>query len=362
MQFYKTLVIFFTTISLFTRVYAQADSDAYSKRVAAINKNIYQYFFDSTAGTFYEKVNRVTGKKQISYLWPLCGLLQAANEMDVMQPQKKYTSQVMQYLLPYYAPLHNIIAYNAAINMAGKPDRYYDDNQWIGLALIDNYQQTKSDTALNIAKDIYTYMLNGYDTISGGGLYWREGDSTTKNTCSNGPGIVLALKLYQTVKKQSYLDTALLLYNWTNAWLRTPQGLFYDNVKLPSRQIDKRIFSYNAGTMLEANVLLYNITKQQKYITEAKIIALAATKYFYDKPTASNLGWFDAVMMRGLISLYKADGNKLPLQQFMLSANTMWNKRDSKNFIGQKDEKELLQQAALMEIYARAAKLYLDRF
>ncbi len=363
-KFYCKSIVFYATLFFTLGLQAQPVSDGYKERVNIIDNNIYRYFFDTTAKTFWEKTNIVTGKKQIAYLWPLCGLLQAANEIDVLEPQKKYVARVMQYLQPYYAPLQGTAAYNSAINNANHPDRYYDDNQWIGLALIDNYQQTKNDTALRITKDIYTYMLKGYDTISGGGLYWKEGDSTTKNTCSNGPGIVLGLKLYQTTKRQAYLDTALLLYTWTNNWLRTPKGLFYDNLKLPTKTIDYRLYAYNAGTMLEANVLLYTITKNKKYLTEAKIIALAAVKHFYKKqqPNANDIGWFDAVMMRGLISLYKTDGNKFPLQQFMLCADAMWSNRDKNNIAGKKDEKELLQEAALMEIYARAAKLFSDGF
>ncbi len=109
-------------------------------------------------------------------------------------------------------------------------------------------------------------MMTGYDTIAGGGLYWKEGDKTTKNTCSNGPGILLALQLYIITNQHVYLDTALILYNWVNAHLQSPAGVYYDNIKIPSLKIDSAVYTYNTGTMLQANVLLYNITKETQYL------------------------------------------------------------------------------------------------
>jgi hypothetical protein len=46
-------------------------------------------------------------------------------------------------------------------------------------------------------------MMTGFDTVSGSRLYWKEKDYTTKNTCSNGPEILVALQVYNaTAKKQ----------------------------------------------------------------------------------------------------------------------------------------------------------------
>ena len=126
-------------------------------------------------------------------------------------------------------------------------------------------------------------MMTGYDTISGGGLYWKEGDKTTKNTCSNGPGILVALQLYKITNNKNYLDTALVLYNWVNAHLQSPQGVYYDNIKIPSLKIDSAVYTYNTGTMLQSNVLLYEITHDKKYLNEAERIAKAAKNFFYKK-------------------------------------------------------------------------------
>jgi predicted alpha-1,6-mannanase (GH76 family) len=71
-------------------------------------------------------------------------------------------------------------------------------------------------------------MMNGFDTLSGGGLYWEEDHKTSKNTCSNGPAILILLQLYNITKEKPYLDTALLLYNWVNKYLQASNGLYYD--------------------------------------------------------------------------------------------------------------------------------------
>ena len=44
----------------------------------------------------------------------------------------------------------------------------------------------------------------------------------------------------------------MLLYNWVNKNLKAPDGLFFDNIKIPSKEIDKRNFTYNLGTMLQS--------------------------------------------------------------------------------------------------------------
>lgn len=107
--------------------------------------------------------------------------------------------------------------------------------------------------------------------ITGGGLYWKERDKTTKNTCSNGPGILLALQLYEATHKRPYLDTAKLLYDWVNKRLRAPSGIFWDAIK-PGEQcrIDSAAHTYNAGTMVEANVKLYHLAHQLQYLREAQ--------------------------------------------------------------------------------------------
>lgn len=335
---------------------AQPAQINYKERVNIIHQNIYHYFFDSSAHLFKEAKERSKDDKQFSYLWPLCALVQAANEMEALEPRKEYLSSVMKAIDAYYSKKAPAPGYEAYPVNYGGDHRFYDDNQWIGIALIDAYARTQNENYLNKAKDIYKFMMTGYSGVGGGGLYWKEKDSTTKNTCSNGPGIVLALKLYKLTNQKPYLDTALSLYKWTNKMLRSPEGVFYDLVKLPSLEIDKRTYTYNTGTMLESNVLLYEITNDQNYLQEAQRIAKAALNHFYRNERFPGHYWFNAVLLRGYEALYRHDKNKDYINAFIKDAEQIWNKEtDVQKLLGKEQRKELISQAAMLEIYARLA-------
>lgn len=69
---------------------------------------------------------------------------------------------------------------------------------------------------------------------------------------------------------KNYLDTALLRYNWVNKKLLSPANLYFENIEVRSGKIDKRIFTYNAGTMLQSSVIQYHLSKEQKYLIHAR--------------------------------------------------------------------------------------------
>ncbi|MCY7422658.1 MAG: glycoside hydrolase family 76 protein, partial [Chitinophagaceae bacterium] len=299
-----------------------------------------------------------TVKKKYSYLWPLCGLIQAANETDAALITTNYFDAVLVQIQPYYDDDPPKPGYNSYIVHPAKESRFYDDNQWIGIACMDAYQRTKKDQYLLQGKMVYDFMMTGFDTLSGGGLYWKEKDYSTKNTCSNGPGVLVALQLYKATNNKTSLDTARMLYNWVNKKLLSPARLYYDNIQLPSGKIDKRTFTYNTGTMLQSSVLLYKLTKEIKYLSQAKKIATASLAYFYKNKTFPDNYWFNAVLLRGYLELYKIDRNKKYIAAMQQYGETICQKeRDTNELIGKHNRKELLDQAAVMEIFASLAQL-----
>ncbi|MEO6723104.1 MAG: glycoside hydrolase family 76 protein [Ferruginibacter sp.] len=332
---------------------AQQGSD-FKQRIDTVYHNIYSYFYDSSKAMFKEKTVLKPDERTYAYLWPVCALIQASNEMEALEPTKSYMKPLVTVINKYYsrkAPHHGYDSYAVPF---GGGDRFYDDNQWIGIAYLDAHHRTKEPMYLDLAKDIYGFMMTGYDTASGGGLYWKEFDSSTKNTCSNGPGIIIALQLYKATKEKKYLDTALLLYNWVDKYLKAPDNLYYDNIRLPSKTIDKKKYTYNAGAMLQSNVLLYQITSDKKYLQKAQDIATASMNFFYKNGLYPNNYWFNAVLLRGYIDLYKADHERKYITSFENYANAVWKtQRDSNNLIGTRQVKSLIDQAGYLEIIAR---------
>ena len=82
----------------------------------------------------------------------------------------------------------------------------------------------------------------------------------SKNTCSNAPGAVLALKLYLATGREEYLEQGRALYEWTRKrLLDRSDDLYFDNISLKGA-VNKAKFSYNSGQMIQAGALLHRIT------------------------------------------------------------------------------------------------------
>ena len=349
--------LFFSFVTTYTS-YAQLTAATCKQRAALIYKNIQHSFLESQTGLFFETNNTAKNPEKHSYLWPLCALVQAANEMEAVTNTQQYLPVAMNAIKQYYSNDAPAPGYQSYVTAEKKADRFYDDNQWIAIAYMDAYNRTKQKNYLTLSEEIYRFFMTGYDTASGGGLYWKEKDSTTKNTCSNGPGILVCLQLYKATHQKEYLDNALKLYHWTNKYLQTPEGLYYDALKIPSLLIDSALYTYNTGTMLQSNVLLYQLTGDQTFLKEAERIAIAAKAHFFKNDHLSGNYWFDAVLARGLIALYEQDHQQEWINMIQSDVEYTWNtQRDAQNLLGEKGTKTLIDQAAMMEIYARLAML-----
>src|SRR5690606_26800300 len=162
-------------------------------------------------------------------------------------------------------------------------DRYYDDNVWIGIDLLELYEYTPENWTLQKAKIVWNFIMSGRDEVLGDGVYWKEGDFSTKNTCSNAPVVVMGVKMYQETQADEYLETAKELYSWTKENLQDPADyLYWDNIRTADGSIDKAKYHYNSGQMMQAAVLLYNVTGEQQYLTDAKNLAEACYQHFFE--------------------------------------------------------------------------------
>lgn len=337
---------------------AAAQAPNYKERVSIINKNIYQTFYDKAGSLYLETNNKEENKGNHSFLWPLTALLQAANEMEALEPNKQYIAPVMKAIQQYYAGRAPAPGYQAMVVKEKIDPRFYDDNEWIAIALMDAYARTHKKEYLETSKMIYRFLLTGHDQAAGGGFYWEEGNLKSKNTCSNGPGVLVALRLYQATKEKAYLDTAISVYNWTKKNLLSPKGVYYDNIHVPSLKIDSAFYTYNAGTMLQSGVILYNITHDKKYLNDAVAVADGSEKVFYRNGKLPGNYWFNAVLIRGYLELYKVEKNKARLNFIKADAEHVWkNERDAQNLIGPRKIKSLIDQSAMLETYARLAAL-----
>lgn len=326
----------------------------YKNHIDELYKNINTKLRNQKAGLYFETTDSIKKENLHSWLWPLCALIQGTNEMEALGLKGQYMLPVEKAIDQYYNDKPPVPAYQDYVMKERASSRFYDDNEWIAIAYLNAYDRNHKQKYLDVSKMIFRFIESGIDTVAGGGAYWKEGDKTTKNTCSNGPAILIALHLYQITKEQQYLTEALNLYKWTNTHLQSPEGTYYDNIRIPSLTIAKSQYTYNTGCMLESNVVLYQVTKDQKYLLEAKRIGNAGKDRFFKNGRLPNEYWFNAVLLRGYIALYKIDKNKDWITFFETDANSIWNtERDADNLVGKKPAKRLIDQAAMIEIYAR---------
>ena len=317
---------------------------------------------------------------QFSYLWPYSGTFSAVNALFEATHDKKYKklldSRVLPGLEEYFDTQRVPNAYSSYIRTAPASDRFYDDNVWLGIDFTDTYQMTREQKYLDKAQLIWKFIESGTDSILGGGIYWCEQKKESKNTCSNAPGSVLALKLFKATNDSSYFEKGKKLYEWTQRNLQdSADYLYFDNIRLDGK-IGKAKFAYNSGQMMQSAALLYQLTKNPIYLKDAQNIAKECFNYFFtDFTPATNEEafrmlkkgdiWFTAVMLRGFIELYRIDKDKTYINAFNKSLSYAWdNARDEKGLFNtdlsgkSKDERKwLLTQAAMVEMYARLATI-----
>jgi hypothetical protein len=365
---YYLMLLIFSTLTLSLSAQVKRDN-YYYKEMKALQSVIMTNFYDKLSGEYFvvvDSAERETKKgytRQYTYLWSYCALYQAANEIEKLEPKSDLMAPLLKKMYAYYDPAPPHGGFTDYIMKLKPGERYYDDNEWIGITALDAYARTKKKADLALGKDMFDFIMTGYDQVSGGGIYWKEGDLGSKNTCSNGPGALVALQLYQATGKKAYLDTAVKIVNWTDSKLQTPEKLYWDNISTRTGHVNKGILSYNTGTPLEAYVYLYELTKDRKYLNEANAIADASLKFFYSGQKFRDDHWFNAVLLRAYQHLLKFNKDTKYIIAFKKCLdNTLKEDKNEKGLFvsrnnGKTKVKNLVDHGGMLEILARYAWL-----
>ena len=239
-------------------------------------------------------------------------------------------------------------------------DMFYDDNEWVALAKVQEFLQTGDRAALSRAKEIFTLVASGWDTDpthpSPGGVYWTQAPwSQDRNTVSTFPGAELATRLYLITHDQSYLDWAKRSVAWADATLLAPNGLYWDNIKLDG-SIDKTQWSYNQGTPIGTYTLLYQATHDRTYLDKAKAIAKASLAFYAaDGRLEGQPIFFNSIYFKNLLLLESVTGGTTARKAMKEYADHVWTtNRDAETglFSFGGETTQLLDQAAMVQIYA----------
>ncbi|MCK9794794.1 glycoside hydrolase family 76 protein [Isoptericola sp. 4D.3] len=242
-------------------------------------------------------------------------------------------------------------------------DIFYDDNEWVALAKVQQHLATGDRAALERAEEIFELVVSGWDTDpdhpAAGGVFWTQAPwSTDRNTVSTMPGAQLATRLYMITGEERYLDWAERMVGWTDEHLLAPNGLYWDNVKLDGT-IDRTQWSYNQGVPVGTYTLLYEATGEERYLEKAEAIAAASYRFYV---TEGRLGgqpmFFNSIWFKNLLLLESVTGGTTYREAMQDYADRQWREaRDPGTglFNAGDEHTELLEQAAMVQIYATLA-------
>ncbi|MGJ6979170.1 glycoside hydrolase family 76 protein [Aestuariimicrobium soli] len=242
-------------------------------------------------------------------------------------------------------------------------DFFYDDNEWVGLIDVQRHLMLGgAPSDLDEAKAIFELVVSGWDTDpthpAPGGVFWTQAPwSTDRNTVSNMPGAELGLRLHLITGEARYLEWSLKMYEWTNATLQRPDGLYHDNIKL-SGDIDRTIWSYNQGVPIGVNTLLYLATRDKKYVVEAQRIADAAAAFYANGALEKQPPFFNSIYFKNLLLLASVTGKVDAHRRMGEYASWAWaNRRDASSglFYFPNDDptrSEVIENAAMVQIMA----------
>jgi hypothetical protein len=204
----------------------------------------------------------------------------------------------------------------------GGGDKYYDDNAWVSLALIQRHRMG-FDGSLRRAEQLWKFAQKGWDRSSGaaipGGVFWvqqRTGAGLTNHDRGTGATLgsaELGFHLRELTGNASYEGDAepaarprsvgaLTMVNWAARHVdrsETGEGPFW-NVARAEGSIDRNLWSYNQGVMIGARVLQFRLSSDADFLQLAERIARQTLATFGDftlHPPSFNAMCFQNMLM-----------------------------------------------------------------
>ncbi|MBI3965442.1 MAG: AGE family epimerase/isomerase [Chloroflexi bacterium] len=345
---------------------APPSTDRNAERAVATYTALQQYFYQPEAKLYLEQFPR-TGGNPFAFHWPFSQALAATVDLaGVPGIGSRYAAEVPDRLAGaeyYWETRTGPPAYASYVvpPRGQSGDKYYDDNEWTALELVQIHRVTGNVDALRRAQQIFDFVVSGWDGDPShpapGGVFWVQASwNRDRNTVSNAPGAELGLHLYELTGQRPYLEWAKRMYDWVNAYMLAPNGLYWDHVDL-NGTVDRTLWSYNQGTMIGAGALFYRATREPAYLGRAERTAdLAlehygsANRFFNQDPP------FNAIFFKNLLLLASVNGNRKYRDAMQSYADQAWNTvRDPATGLfrfGGAGPVKLLDQAALAQIYA----------
>jgi rhamnogalacturonyl hydrolase YesR len=285
-----------------------AEPSQYARRAHEVTEHIQKSFYDSKSGVYFKSIT----VRKPDYVW-LQGVMFSNLVAAARAEPATYGPLLDKYftaLDAYWDRKVKIPGYEAAPTRGNGSDKYYDDNAWLVITFLEAYETNHDARYLTRADETLKFVLSGWDEESGGGIWWHQGHKDgTKNACANGPAAVGCLRLAKVRKTEApaLVDEARKIVAWTVGALQAEDGLFDDRKVVATGEIKRGKLTYNSALMLRAMLGLYQATGEKAYLEQAQRIGKAAD-WFLDRKTGV---YRDAVryahfMVEADLELYRA--------------------------------------------------------
>ncbi|KAJ1567257.1 hydrolase 76 protein [Cladochytrium tenue] len=186
----------------------------------------------------------------------------------------------------YYATLSDgDLLFGCSGNCGGK---WNDDIGWWALAAMSGSDLFGTSAVISstagssvpwfqVANFTLYQILEDYDSVCGGGVYWSRDRTSTaynlkyeKSSITNTQIIWLAMRIYEVGGNSAYLNIATDFWKWfVNYATDTSSYMIYDGVyaTADSCQVDGKTWSYYYGLMAAAGAMITQATGDDTYLT-----------------------------------------------------------------------------------------------
>jgi uncharacterized protein YyaL (SSP411 family) len=335
-----------------------ADGDRNAFRAAVSYWAMRHTFYDQRSGRYRESERSAAAARA----WPYSQALAATIAMTTVPKRGRlYVRAAAQRISGLRLYRRGDGAYAAQAGPTG--DVYYDDNEWIALALLRWYELHHDPPALAEAERVFGLVVKAWDSDPGhpcpGGIFWTDArGNQDRNTVTTATGALLGLELYSVTHDPAQLVWSKQMLAWVSQCMLAPDGLLWDHLTLDGK-LDQSHWSYNQGTAIGANVLLYRLTSDAAALQRAENLAERSLAYFDRTPDGREPPFFLAIFFENLIELAAVDGNSTYRAEAQRYADGVWDRvRDARTGLFRFDGTRsvgLLEQAAMVRIYASLA-------
>jgi predicted alpha-1,6-mannanase (GH76 family) len=212
---------------------------------------------------------------------------------------------------------------------------YYDDMEWMALALLRTYDATGREEYKEAVLVLWESIKTAWNDHMGGGMAWKKDQLDYKNTPANAPASILASRLYQRFHRREDLAWAQKIYQYNKETLVDPQtGFVWDGInRLGDGKIDKDWeYTYCQGVFIGAGIELYRITGNAQYLEDALKTTKASLERFVHPEDGmlpdegkDDCGLFKGIYIRYLRELLNIRPELAEVKRMMFhNAETLW--------------------------------------